>query len=492
MKLVHKTTVFSKRSYPVWIGAFVAVTILTFSCCSPVSSADTTDNWIVNVIPTETLNLNPGSTQWFSFNGQLNAVSLIDGKIAVFSQNNGVWAETHQLGPADINFTAFCVKDFNSDSMPEIIAGTTEPGFIYIYKLSDQTWVLDNYGKYVWSTVTQIAVGSFAGSKTNDILVQNQEGSLFLLKKNNNSFDLIWKSPKLWRLISSIMVLDIDNDSKDEIMVVYKTGGIGILKVINNSIVSVWENYLWGKVMAITSGYLDNDKQPELLLSTSQKVIYLLGYTSDKGYQFKDHSLQFDFIVEKSSFQINHGKNQLLMTDTAGKTHLLEYVAQNKQWQEKFTGQTGRIAQIITKSDGSILMWGFNRDLMALDMYKADVIKLKLQDIAYELTPPAIFQNDRLYVAPQALFLIPDIPINYNYDKSVFQIGFGPNMIEINKNKLEAINVNGESQTNPDRPLVIGDILYLPVESYQKLLNMELTFDRINRTLNLTGDFSES
>ena len=91
---------------------------------------------------------------------------------------------------------------------------------------------------------------------------------------------MIWKSPTVWRMINSMLVLDLDHDSKEEIIVCFKTGGIGILKLVNNQIISSWDNYLWGKVLVLTNGDWDNDKQDELLISTSQKVIYVLGFNA--------------------------------------------------------------------------------------------------------------------------------------------------------------------------------------------------------------------
>ena len=205
---------------------------------------------------------------------------------------------SQRFGPDDILFTTFQVKDINNDGVPEIIAGTVEPGFIYIYKLNNGKWELFNYGKYVWSAITYIAVGNFGGEPDNDILVQNQEGSLYLLKMSENSLDFVWKSPTVWRPISSGYVIDIDHDAKDEIMVVsYKTGGIAVLKMANNAVVSVWENYLWGKVLAVTSGDWNNDQQPEVMISTSQKVIYVLGWKTDGGYQFDDQWTQFNYTI---------------------------------------------------------------------------------------------------------------------------------------------------------------------------------------------------
>ena len=66
--------------------------------------------------------------------------------------------------------------------LPEIFTGTTDPGYIYMYKYSNGKYKLCNYEKYVWSTITYIAVGNFGGQPEFNILVQNQDGFLYLLK----------------------------------------------------------------------------------------------------------------------------------------------------------------------------------------------------------------------------------------------------------------------------------------------------------------------
>jgi hypothetical protein len=148
----------------------------------------------------------------------------------------------------------FQIADINGDHNPEIIAGTSNPGFIYIYSFTDHHWILENYRKYIWSTITNIAVGHFDGTKTTYFVIQNEQGSLFLMKMSESSLDLVWKSPAAWKGIKSMLVKDLDNDGKDEIAAIYQTGGTAIFKVVNNAVVSVWNNNLWGKTLGITAG----------------------------------------------------------------------------------------------------------------------------------------------------------------------------------------------------------------------------------------------
>jgi hypothetical protein len=448
------------------------------------SKAFSTGNLIPNVSQGELLNLNSLTTQWLNINGHLNAISLIDGKIAVFSPQNGLqdWVETQHFGPDNILFTTFQVKDINSDGVAEVIAGTVEPGFIYIYKFNNNRWELFNYGKYVWSAVAYIAVGDFCSNPGNSILVQNQEGSLYLLELNGNSLDLVWKSPTPWRPISSGYVLDIDHDMKDEIVVAYKTGGIAILKLASNSAVSVWENYPWGKVLAVTSGDWDQDGQPELLISTSQKVIYALGWNSAAGYQFEKQWTGLNYIVEKCVLFNSNGITQLLATDTAGKSHLLDYDTKNQKWLENFIVPTGRIAQIINADCESILLWGYNRKLITVQTYSAQEIQLNYQEIDYKLSPGATFQRDILYICPKALQDIEGLNFTYQNNKSNYTITRGEQKVEVAKKNL-ALKSNGNLSAEANLPVIVDNELFLPLTTYQSIFKLNISFNLVRKKI---------
>ncbi|HBE79542.1 MAG TPA: hypothetical protein DDW65_17460 [Firmicutes bacterium] len=447
------------------------------------SSAFSMGEQVPNITQGELLDLNSLTTQWLNINGKLSAISLINGKIAVYEAEDGQlqnWVKTQEFGPSDILFTTFQVKDINNDGVVEIIAGTAEPGFIYIYKLNNGHWELFNYGKYVWSAITYIAVGNFGSEPGNDILVQNQEGSLYLLKLGENSLDLVWKSPTVWRPIVSGYAVDIDHDAQDELVVVYKTGGIGVLKIVNNAAVSVWENYLWGKVMTMTTGDWEHDGQPEVLLSTSQKVIYALGWNANGGYQFEGQWTELNYVIENFVFFQNNGNSQLLATDTAGKLHLLEYEATKKIWQEGYIVPTGRIAQIITADSKTALLWGYNRKLITLQTYPTQEIKLNYQSVDYQLIPAATFQKETLYLSPKALQEIPELNLTYKNNKTSFLITQGELKVEVLKKDL-TVKVNNKLVPNTGLPIVANGELQLSLANYQSLFNLNLTFDAMNK-----------
>lgn len=442
-------------------------------------------NWYYNITTGESFDHNPATTQWLVLENQLTAVTLEQDQLIIYTPDeHSNWVAAQSLKPPETPLTAFTIKDINNDGIPEIITGTAEPGYIYIYNLAQGKWSLNHYEKYVWSAITQIAAGKFDGLQIN-LLVQNQEGFLYLLKISDESLDIVWKSPAIWRQITSWRVLDIDNDFKDEIIVCYKTGGIGILKLVNNQIVSVWDNYLWGKALAFAEGDWDNDKLPELLISTSQKVIYILGLGgANKSYSFEDRITQLNYIAETLFLDGGGDNHQLFTTDTAGKLHCYEYDPKAKQWREQFTCQTGRIAQIIpTNRQDSILLWSQTRRLITLNAFKANRFKLKVNETTFESIPSAIYQNNIVYIAPKALSAMKESGLTYSENRTVYAIANGPITLEILKSDPRNYKLNNEPYPNQNQFLIIDNNLYLASESYRKLLNISLKIDSQDKTV---------
>ncbi len=432
------------------------------------------------------LELAPYNTQLLLRNGELNALSIMKGKILYFKESGAKWIELQRFGPHDINLTTFEIEDLNGDDVPEIVAGTEDPGLIYLYTWDNGQWSLLSYGKHVWSTINKIIIGNLSEAGAQQFLVQNDEGYLFLLKSSNNSLDLVWKSPSVWKSINTAVVADLDNDSIDEILVVYKTGGIAILKLENNAVVSVWENFPWGKILGLTVGDWDNDQHPEVIFSTSQKILYILGETENR-FQYEGQFSNFDCIIEKLSF-INNQENQVLITtDTAGQLKALQYDSKERKWLEILNNSTGRILQIIQPNQEQALFWSSNRKVIELTSYKFISLQVEFQDLQYQLTPGALSFNNRIYIAPKALAGFSGFDFSYNEETQTFSINVNERIIEISKNEPNLIWIDGLSKiTLPVAPIIIDNELYFPVDIYRSLLNLNLIFNLENRTISMS------
>lgn len=325
--------------------------------------------WNIQIAKLSPLKGHPAATRWYFENGQFNAVSLVDGKIMVLNLEEDVWKEKQSLSVPDCQFVTVQVEDITGDARPEIIAGTTEPGFIYIYEQDfENYWTTNGSAKYIWSSVENLIIGHFTNSAGKEVIAQDNNGFLYFLKNNGQSLDLVWKSPSAWRNIDSYLVTDIDDDHNDEILVAYKSGGIAVLKIHNNAVISVWENYPWGKILAMTYSDWNHDGKSELILTTSQKIIYQLS-RSGKGYHLNRTPWQFGYLVE--NIQIIPGNIPgMLTTDSSGYLHLLEYQFNLKKWVETQVCQTGRIAKIIFDPEASrYLLLETNRNVLSMTLF---------------------------------------------------------------------------------------------------------------------------
>lgn len=443
------------------------------------------ENLVFDFKTHQPLELAPYNTQLLFYDGQLNALTVIKGKVLYFKEKGSKWVELQRFGPQDINLTTFVVKDLNNDQVPEIIAGTEAPGLIYIYTLVNDQWSIVNYGKHVWSTINKIIVGNLSQAGSQEFLVQNDEGYLFLLKPSVNSLDLVWKSPNVWKPISDAIVVDMDGDSVEEILVVYKTGGIAILKIENSAIVSIWENYPWGKILGLTVGDWDNDQKLEAIFSTSQKILYVLGENEGK-FQYEGQFSNFDRVVEKLSFINCQDQKVLLTTDIAGHLKALQFDFSKSRWVERLNNQIGRIRQIIQPQQERTFFWSSNRQVIELTSYKSLSLQVDFQDEQYQLWPNAISLNSQIYIPPKALADFCGYDFLYNEETKTYTISTNERTIEINENELNLVSVDGLSKiTLPFAPIIFSNELYFPIDTLRSLLSLKLDFNLEKQSISI-------
>jgi hypothetical protein len=464
--------------------------LLILVCCALIVSisiattGDESENFYYQVESQSTLNLNPKNTKWYIVNERLQAFSLIKGKITVFSQEGKFWtAESTSLGPSDLQITAFQVANIDDDPFPEILAGSSEPGLIYIYDYNPEqnSWESKDYGKYVWSSITYLCSGNFDDTPGTDILVQNQEGYLHVFHQTSNSLDLIWKSPVAWKQFGSILVKDLDNDSKDEIFVVFSNGGVAILKLVNNAITSVWENYPWGKVLSITSGDWNNDGFTEIMIGTSQKLIYVLGY-NDENYSFKEQGTKFNFIADKLQYLKYDNSHYLTVMDSAGKFYFMEYYPQSKSWKPILTINTGKVNALIGERPEKLILWSSNFLISELKIFKPKSFQIIYQNQRYDIKPGLIYKNNNFYISPESLT---GIGVSFEFSETDDNYRFGVNQIiyEISKQEPYEVKFNGNTVSVLTAPLRINDQLYFLIDDYETIFKLPFRIDFQNHLL---------
>jgi hypothetical protein len=339
-------------------------TIIISFCTIPAATQNKADQavnsatlqWTMQAGPLSNLKILAPNKELFLIDGLLHLAVIEKGKIEVYQYGVDLqWAKVQTLEVPEVSFTTMFVKDLNNDRIPEIVAGTTDPGFIFVYRHDrEKQWVATHDPKYIWSTIVKMTAARFLGNPTLQLVAQNKEGFLFVFKPSETALDLIWKSPTAWKPLERIVAVDLDNDANDELLAVYKNGGIAVLKTVKNAITSVWENYPWGKVLTINYNDWDNNNQAELILSTTRKMVCLIN-PKNKSYYAKQ--IAFDYVIEKGFFIKVQNRKILLTADTSGKIHILKSVPRLKQtWKETQSFQTGRVLEIFENGPNQIMV----------------------------------------------------------------------------------------------------------------------------------------
>lgn len=432
------------------------------------------DSVFINAFNGGTLPFNPAAVKWQIIHGDLTVFAIdAAGAIKIWINSAGAWRESQTLAAPGGAFSTFQLQDLDRDGETELIAGTADTGFLFVYRWADGAWLPQNSEKYVWSTITGIAAGHLDDTGLAYLLVQNREGFLYLFKQKDQALDLVWKSPVVWRPFASVFVADLDGDRKDEITVSYSNGAVAVLKMVNNSIVAVWENYVWGKILAITAATWDHKSRTKLVFSTTQKMIYFLGY-SEKGFQFEAQLSQFPFIAENLAVPATAAK-ELWVIDTAGKFHLLQSSLPAGKWVESANQVTGRAAQlVIGPQSGQIRVWGASQTESILNIIHSDEIRLIFQGESFRAQPPPLFQKGRWYLAPGAIAAFAELRIQSQITKASYRILIGNSWVEISKKQPAPIKLDGGGEEKPENCLIIHNEPYLSLELWQRFLKLQL------------------
>jgi hypothetical protein len=463
---------------------FLLVGMVLFGGFTAIFAQEPSSLWIHSTVA-EPVGLSMETTRWQTIQGNLYAFTIVDEKIKVFTMQDQTLKEAGLLQSQDMEITAYQLKDVDGDGIPEVLAGTADPGMLYLYKYQNGRWESLDYGKYVWSSITKIIAGNFSGLTGMDILVQNKEGFLFLFHKSDQALDLIWKSPNPFRPFENALAYDLDNDTKDEIVVTYQKSGIAVLKLINQSIVTVWENYPWGKILALSAGDWDDDGRQEILFSTSQKLVYLLS-ASSKGYFFKAQLANYNYIIEQSALLKIANQKYWVATDTAGKLHAIKLAKTIKQWQEVACFTAGRANQLVNIDSEELFLWTVTQQALFYHFYDLTSFKLEFNGQLYDVKPGIICLGNQIYLSPRSL-AIPGGGLEIAEQKNNIRFTHALNTLEINKLNPSTALLNGEriDHNTANNILSRNGEIYIPLQNYQNIFDMPVSIDFTSKTITL-------
>jgi hypothetical protein len=353
---------------PIFIHA-IAKAAGSKTAAAAAKPAGATVKWIMESGPPSNLKVTTPHKQFFFLEGYCHLAAIKNGKIEIYQYAaESQWTKVQTLEVPEVAFTTCIVKDLNNDRIPEIIGGTTEPGFINIYyRNQERQWTTKSEAKYIWSTVVKMTTFHVAQNPNPLLAVQNKEGFLYVLKPSETALDLIWKSPAAWKPLDNLVAVNLDNNADDELLAIYKNGGIAILRTVKNALQPVWKYFPWGKIL--TAGYHDwaHNHKTELILPTTQRMVCII---KAKNRSFQASQKPYDYVIERIYFVKAHNQKMMITTDTSGKTHLAEYSAKGKShWKEKQIFSTGRILEMFVKNSEEILLVNQGLQLITLKIF---------------------------------------------------------------------------------------------------------------------------
>jgi hypothetical protein len=102
------------------------------------------------------------------------------------------------------------------------------------------------------------------------------------------------------------------------------------------------------------------------------------------------------------------------------------------------------------------------------------------------MAPNAISYNNQIYIAPAALSDFTGLEIVYNDQTQTYSILINDQKIEFIKNDPHSVWIEGLSRMMmPVPPLIIDNDLYLPLDVFQTLMNLNLSYNSEEQTITI-------
>ncbi|MGI6082334.1 MAG: FG-GAP-like repeat-containing protein [Limnochordia bacterium] len=258
--------------------------------------------------------------------GSLQRVAVVqDGRVLL-----------HRLSPdgleADVELEGFkypavsvAFADFDGDGQDDLWIGSAGPGIVYVYSLSEGYSILAQTDRYMWSPAVKLITADLDGDGLADVVALSEAGTAFAFLNGDSELSQVWRSGSREGHVRYLLACDLCGDGKDDVIVAREQGyismwrwttqltdmvppnpleyGTGLVDISHLSVARreetqkesrpsgqfemQWEEYPWGEIRFLDVFDVDQDGARELVIVTSQNLLYAYGCIPDGDMMLK-------------------------------------------------------------------------------------------------------------------------------------------------------------------------------------------------------------
>ncbi|NLN19452.1 MAG: hypothetical protein GX162_09290 [Firmicutes bacterium] len=209
--------------------------------------------------------------------------------------------------------------DFNGDGEEDLWVGSAGPGIVYVYSLSDEYSILAQTDRYMWSPAVKLLTPDLDGDGLPDAVALSEAGTAFAFLNGDDGLLQVWRSGSREGRVSYILACDWCDDGRDDVIIAREHGYISVWRWMTQPVDMVppspfeyggglvdishlssawreesqkesrphgqfeiqWEEYPWGEIRFVDVFDLDRDGEKELVIVTSQNLLYAYGCMPD-------------------------------------------------------------------------------------------------------------------------------------------------------------------------------------------------------------------
>ncbi|NLG84510.1 MAG: hypothetical protein GX493_07910 [Firmicutes bacterium] len=329
--------------------------------------------------------------------------------------------------------------------------------------------------------VTTLTAGRFAPGEEIGTFIQFETGRVGYGELGPEGLLPIWQSPLPWPRIEEVWAADFDGDGVEEVLLVRQDGSLAVARWQAGLWDVVWNFPSWGRILAVDLGQADALPGIEVVFTTAQRQVFLLGALPGGGWGVKAR-LSLPTVISYVALVPRSG-GAILLGDTGGTLEL--WVMQSGGWRLEASLSTGeRVAGLMGLADGRVLVLGASGQFRIIAVQSLAGVVVYLDGA--EVGKGGLYWNEgEFYFGTELLRRALGILSRWDEKKATLTLTQGNLMISMTVGKAE-VAIDGR-RWPLRRGLVVSDkTVFVPAELLRTVFLINVTFDPVSQWLILT------